>query len=103
MHAFDTQPAHILVLADLRLGELSLDDDPDAHQGDGDGKDEYGGKQGLHCNSRLENEFGADRLVIVNLPDDGSEGGCHGDYLDLPCVCISPERNSVGHVDFLQG
>ena len=98
--ALDPYLAHVLVPAHLGFGKPSLDDYAYAHRCYPYGKDYQGGKEGVHG---LEDEFGADRLVVVNLPDDGSEGGCHGDYLDLPCVRISPERNSVGHVDFLQG
>ena len=100
-HTLDPKLLHVLVPADLRLRELAFEDDADAHQGDGGGKDQYGCEDGFH-GVALEDEFGADRLVIVNLADDGREGLCHRDDLYLACVSILAERNRVGDEYFLE-
>ena len=103
MHAAYPALAHLLILADLIFGELSVlaEYEIEAHPEDGQSYQNKGQEEHLH---KLEDELRTDRLVVVNLVDDVGEGLGHGEDLDLAGIDgrIGSERNGIRHVHFLE-
>ena len=98
VHAAHAEPAHVLVLADLVLGELPVltEYDVETHPEDAERDDGEGQEEDFH--GTLEDELGADGLVVINFPDDGGEGAGHAQDLDLAGVHrrVDRQRNGVG-------
>lgn len=100
-HASDAHPAHVLIGTHICLRELAVlpEYDVETHPENAQADDEYGDEKGFHG---LENELGADRLVMVDLADDGGKNLSHGNNLDLVGVGCRAERNRVCHIYFFQ-
>ena len=101
IHALDAELAHFLVLADFGFGKFAVfpEYDVETHPENAQADDEYGDEKGFHG---LENELGADRLVMVDLADDGGKNLSHGNNLDLVGVGCRTERNRVCYIYFFQ-
>ena len=101
--ALDSQFLHLLVRADFIFGELPVlaEYDIEAHSEDAKSDDDKAEKKNFH---RLENEFSADRFVVIYFVDNACEHACHRNDLDLAGVlafCWS-ERDRVGDEHFAE-